>query len=300
MWTGFFFTFVGIMKWILILLFATSTAFAQIPGFEIYTMYIGGNATEGYYYTEPQNISNFKGYDNQPAFSPDNNRILFTSMRENAQADIYEYDFRKGTLSKFTSTPESEYSPEYAPDGKTVTMVRVAMDTSQRLWNYNPKKQKFKPLIKNITGVGYYCRINADVVALFLLPEPFTLRMAKISEPLSVDIDRNIGRSIKMIPDEFAFSYISKEDTTYNLVKRFDINRNKITAITRVPRECEDMAWSADGKLFMAKGGSIFYYDYGKTNRWYLFADMQSLGINQINRIAFSPDQTKMAFVAAE
>ncbi|MBP9190184.1 MAG: PD40 domain-containing protein [Chitinophagales bacterium] len=284
----------------LLFIFIPILAFTQVPGFEIYTMYIGGNTDSGFYYTEPLNISNHAGYDNQPSFSWDNTHLLFTSIRENDQADIYKYTFATSVITKVTSTPESEYSPEYSPDGKYITTVRVAMDTTQRLWKYKVKRKKFKPVLKNVYNVGYYCRVNLDVVALFLLPEPFALQLSRISEPISQVIDKNIGRSMKMIPGEFALSYISKNDSTFNLIKRFDLEYNKITAIKKVPPECEDMVWSYDGKLFMAKGNKIYFLDYVNTMDWYLFADLSEFGIKTIFRIAISPDQTMMAFVAEE
>ena len=57
------------------------------------------------------NITNWTGYDNQPFFLPDGRSLLYTSIREDGQADIYRYDLGSGLSVRLTATPESEYSP---------------------------------------------------------------------------------------------------------------------------------------------------------------------------------------------
>ena len=58
----------------------------------------------------PSNITHRAGYDNQPSFTADSRSLLFTSGREDAQADIDRYDLRTRATSRITSTTESEYS----------------------------------------------------------------------------------------------------------------------------------------------------------------------------------------------
>ncbi len=42
---------------------------------------------------KPINITQRKGYDNQPSFTPNGKSVLYTSMREDGQTDIYRFDF---------------------------------------------------------------------------------------------------------------------------------------------------------------------------------------------------------------
>ena len=59
----------------------------------------------------PMNITDRPGYDNQPSFSGDQRGVFFTSVRDDAQADIYRYDLgTKRTTRVTTTAPESEYS----------------------------------------------------------------------------------------------------------------------------------------------------------------------------------------------
>ncbi len=59
----------------------------------------------------PMNITDRAGYDNQPSFTDDDRGVFFTSVRDDAQADIYRYDLGTKRTSRVTTTaPESEYS----------------------------------------------------------------------------------------------------------------------------------------------------------------------------------------------
>ncbi|HEX9216853.1 MAG TPA: hypothetical protein VF864_07725, partial [Gemmatimonadales bacterium] len=59
----------------------------------------------------PVNVTARPGYDNQPFFLPDGRAFLYTSIREDSQADIYRYDIDTKTSIRLTTTRESEYSP---------------------------------------------------------------------------------------------------------------------------------------------------------------------------------------------
>lgn len=275
------------------------TVFSQLPGFDIYLMYIGGNEDSGYVYSEPLNITNRAGYDNQPSLSADGRKLLYTSIRDEKQADIYIYDRMQNTTQQFTHTEESEYSPVLSTDGKFITAVRVEKDSAQRLWQFKMKNAKAAPLLRYTYDVGYYCRVGPDAVALFQLPEPFTLKLASIREQDDILLDDNIGRCIKTIPGENAFSYITIEDSVREL-KKFDMSNGHISTITRLEKLADDYAWYRDGNMFMADGSTLYYYDYKNTGNWFRFDDLSKFGIGNIYRIAFSADGNWMAFVAEE
>src|SRR5262245_60163909 len=85
---------------------------------------------------KPVNITNRDGYDNQPSFLPDGKSLLFTSIRENNQADIYRYELVTQKTERVTNTSESEYSPTVTPDQKFFSTIRVEADRTQRLWKF--------------------------------------------------------------------------------------------------------------------------------------------------------------------
>ncbi|MFN0274972.1 MAG: TolB family protein [Chitinophagales bacterium] len=274
--------------------------FSQVPGYEIYYMYIGGNEDTGYVYSEPMNITNRAGYDNQPSFTKEGSKILYSSIRDEKQADIYMYDLKTNTTKQFCKTPESEYSPEVTPGGKYISVVRVEKDSSQRLWKMKMKNAKAKVMLQFVYDVGYYCRVSDDNIALFQLPEPFALKLASLNWQDAKPIDDNIGRCIKMIPGENAFTYLVKDDSTAFQINRYDVITSTSSKIISIGNSTEDFAWRSDGNMFMANGSTLYYFDYKETGKWYVLDDMQKFGISKILRIAFSPDGNWMSFVADE
>lgn len=108
--------------------------------------------------SKPVNITQRKGYDNQPSFTPDGKSLLFTSIRDDGQADIYRYDLQQQTTTPLTQTPESEYSPTVTPNRAYFSVIRVEKDQTQRLWQF-PLAGTGEPtlVLEKSKPVGYHC-----------------------------------------------------------------------------------------------------------------------------------------------
>jgi len=116
----------------------------------------------------PLNITNRNGYDNQPKFLPDGKSLFYTSIREDGQADIYQYNLIDSSTMRITRTQESEYSPTIMPDGKHFSTVRVEADSSQRLWKFSLDGEEASLLLEKIKPVGYHAWASRHRVALFV------------------------------------------------------------------------------------------------------------------------------------
>lgn len=147
--------------------------------------------------SNPVNITDRVGYDNQPAFSPDGKYILYTSVRDEKQSDIYRYDLKTKTISQFTKTVTSEYSPTFMPDGKNISVVMVEPDSAQRLWKFPIKGGKPGMIVKEVDSIGYHCWFYGDRIAVYLLTEPNSLQLISKKFPQPKFVDSNIGRCIK-------------------------------------------------------------------------------------------------------
>ena len=298
-----FFTFACMQKflpvWLACMLNAAFVAAQEVPGYEVYLMWWGGNEVNGYLYSEPWNISVHTGYDNQPSFSPDGSQVLFSSLRDGVQTDIYSYYVPNGPLKRIAGTPESEYSPEWMPDSKWISTVRVEMDGTQRLWRIRSDGRKARPLYPEFHDIGYYGAMPAGSYAAFVLPEPFTLQYWNRASLLPETVDSSVGRSLKPYPNSNELFYVSKKDSTGWTINKWKPGELP-AAVTSIPPDMEDMAWSTDGNLFMAKGSVIYYFDYMESGNWYEVADLSVFGLKNIFRLAFSPDGNWVAFVAEE
>ena len=124
----------------------------------------------------PVNITNRPGYDNQPSFTPDSRAILFTSIREDGQSDIYRYDIASKAIARVTSTPESEYSATVMPGGQRFSVIRVEHDSTQRLWSFALDGSDPQLLVlAALKPVGYHAWIDPNNLALFVLGNPNAL-----------------------------------------------------------------------------------------------------------------------------
>src|SRR5262245_45036544 len=90
---------------------------------EIFLFDLKVNKDGKYELSNGKNITNHKGYDNQPSFHPLRPEILYASAMDTTNVDIKMYNFQTGTTTQFTSTPENEFSPTVTPDLKFVSCV---------------------------------------------------------------------------------------------------------------------------------------------------------------------------------
>ncbi|MEX1274532.1 MAG: hypothetical protein WEE20_01270 [Bacteroidota bacterium] len=272
---------------------------AQIPGTDIYLVSLSrtrGTITVG----QPGNITNRPGYDNQPSFFPHGQAILYTVIKEDGRADIFRYDIQGGRTRQVTETTESEYSPVVMPGGKTFSVVRVEMDSVQRLWQFNLNGSNPKLLFKDLKPVGYYAWGNANTVGLFILGNPPELHIATTVPGKAVRVWKDIGRSIQSIPRTNAISFIDRVSESEVWISRVDVKTRIVTPLIRAPYGSEFHAWTPDGTLLIAQGSRLLAWKPGSESSWREVADFRMAGIRGITRIAASPRGDRLVFVANE
>jgi hypothetical protein len=195
--------------------------------------------------SKPLPITRRTGYNNQPAFTPDGKALLYTSIRDDGQADTYRYDVRKGTTTQLTRTAESEYSPTVTPDGRHFSVVRVEKDKTQRLWRF-PLAGAGEPtlLLAHVQPVGYHCWLDADWLGLFILGKPNFLQLARVSTGDTLRIEGDIGRSLRKVPGKNALSYVHKRTPTEWDIKGLDLQTRQTSTIAPALAGSEDFVWT--------------------------------------------------------
>jgi hypothetical protein len=238
------------------------------------------------------NISRNEGYDNQPSFLPDGSAVLFSSMRDGKQRDIYRYDFSSEQVTQVTSTSESEYSPLVTPDQQSFSVIRVEADGTQRLWKFDLDGARPRLVLENVKPVGYHAWIDATHLALFVLGangEPNTLQIADTRTGKAEVVDSRIGRSIHVRPGTGTVSFISKPQGGHWVVKAFDPRTRAISTIVETPdnNQTEDAAWLPNGMLLMSSGSKLMVWVPGASD-WRQAADL-SASVGRITRLAIAP-----------
>lgn len=249
--------------------------------------------------SQPKNITSREGYDNQPAFTDGGQSILFTSVREDSQADIYKYNIRDGSLIRITETKESEYSPTVTPDGKHISVIRVEADSTQRLWKFPLSGGQPALVLEKIKPVGYHVWVNKATVLLFILGTPNTLQIVDLRTEKAETISDNVGRSLHRRPGQQKFTFVHKLSDKEWIIKELDPGTRKVTTIVKTLPGSEDYAWTPDGVLLMASGAKLFKWDPKKQADWQEVTDFSSAGLKGITRLAVSPKGDRLAMVAA-
>ncbi len=245
---------------------------------------------------ESVKITNWDGYNNQPAFMPDGKSILYTSIREK-QADIYRYDIGSMTTTQVTKTPESEYSPTLTPDGKSISVVRVEGDGTQRLWKFPLGGGTPSLILEKIKPVGYHLWVDDGTLALFVLGKPNTLQLVDLRSGKAEVIAENPGRILRRVPHQNKFSFVQKVSDQEWLVKTFDVRTRNIATFIKTFPGVEDYAWTPSGVLLMANGAKLFARKESDF-AWVELADFSNAGLKNITRIAVSPKGDRIAVVA--
>ena len=275
------------------LLFAADI-FAQLPDTDIY-LFKELNGKK-HYYGSPVNITNRKGYDNQPCFSPDGKEILFVSITDTLQSDIWSYDIEKKKTKQLTYSKESEYSPTFIRDGKTISTVRVDTDSGQRLYTMPYPSLDKSELIKNTDSIGYSCMVNENQLIMFLVGDTNTLQSLDLKTGKRTFIANEPGRCIKVNPKNKMVYYIDKSDSLNWLLMKFD-------PTTLIPKKvsitfpgAEDFAFFSNGIGVCAKNGTLYKLNESK-GAWLAVGDKILPTDLDYFRIAISADDKYIAVV---
>jgi len=250
---------------------------------------------EGYiYFGAAKNITNTVGYDNQPFFLNDST-VLYTHMGEDQQADIYQHHIKRNTNVKFTNTKESEYSAKLLPSKAGISVVEVEKDSTQRIWSYDLQGKNGKVLVPQIDSVGYYTWLNDTSFAAFILTEPSSLQFCNTTNAKTKIIANHIGRCMQV--NSFGNLYFTMlEKDSVRWLCRTESN-STYTKLIEFYKGVEDFVISKDNIIFCAKQGLIYYANSNYKFGWRMCGNFESVGVNNINRIALSPDNKKLAFV---
>lgn len=243
---------------------------------------------------EGKNITSRKGYDNQPSFTPDNKSILYVSIREDNQADVYRYDIGKGISFQHTKTKESEYSPNYTPDGKSISCVVVEADSTQRLWLYNLDGTVKRCYNEGIDSIGYYSWLSNDTLLYYKLTEPHSLRMFIETGKADKWICNSPGRAFKKLKgNDFIYGIKDSLQIQYRVYNPV-IRRSDEFALHK--SKSEDFVWSETLGLLKSEGAQILRYDVA-TKTWNILFDFSSSGIKKITRFAFDDKNKNIVIV---
>jgi len=288
------------MKVFLFSLFISSYCFSQMSETDIWLVNIVKK--EGKYsYEKPLNITNRKGYDNQPSFTDENKGIYFVSDKVENQTDIFIYNIKHKTINPVFQTRESEYSPTLTTDNKFITCVVVLTDSSQQLLNYDVENKlsavEIAKGIPNTDSVGYFTWLNKDTVLYYKLTEPHSLRAWDITTNKDVWICDHPTRAFKKIGNTSQFIYGIKKDSTSVEFRIYNPTLRESKVYATYPSINQDFVWNNELGLIKSENSELLNYN-PLTKKWNLLFSFSNIGIKKITRFVFDSKNKRLAIVS--
>jgi len=261
------------------------------------------------------NISNNKGYDNQPVFIEKLNSIAYVSERNNKATDVYLYDLKTKETKQLTNNSEAEYSPKLTPDGKYISVVKGA---EQNLTRVSLDGSVTEKIYTCKDSIGYYCWLNENEVAAVVLTNPVSLKLINIKDKTEKYLADSADRSLFKYNNGLAFcqtkhtgnwiAFLDADALSTNQQHLKDkpgrqyqpIYKGTYTTWIQLPEGTEDFYITEDGWIFSSNGSSLVYCNVNEIKKgWQILANLKTMDIPKIFRISVNKAENKLAFVAA-
>ena len=239
--------------------------------------------------SNPRNVSDKPGYDNQPFFHPAKPLLYYTSMMDDKQTDIWSYNLTTGIRMPVTHTPDSEYSPTVLPDNQHIScIVQRKANGDQDLVRYSLQNPTATTLLlesKKTGKIGYQAWLNAQEAVVFVLGEPSSMHYMNFKTGKDTIMATQIGRSLHRIPRQNAFSFVQQVGDKW-VIRAYDPTRNQVSELTESHPDSEHYnAWTNSGTLLESRGNELWSLN-PKTKQWQLVQLPKNLPRRKLSRIA--------------
>lgn len=248
-----------------------------------------------------RNVTNRKGYDNQPWFTPDSKSFLFSANYDPHRTDIYEYFVESGETKQVTDSPTQEYSPQVSTDNKTISFVTDGETANQSIWFGDRDGQDLQWLLKNQgerEPVGYYSwnRLTGDI--LYWSRYGFSMRLVhKTKEQSHYVTGDAIPTTPHIIPGTDSFSFMHQQGNGEVWIKELNPETLAVRPLTAVVGNARHYGWTPSGWIVMCAESKLFRWSPESTDGWQIVADLTEHGMKNVTRVAVSPDGKRLAIV---
>lgn len=240
-----------------------------------------------------ENISNNRGYDNQPSFLNDN-RLFYASTR-NGQTDIAQYFIKYSSKIWVNFTESSEYSPLNIPNKNEVSAVRLDKDGKQGLYAYDLSTGESYALIEDLTVAYYVWYDENTIVSAVIEDDMLNLYLTDLRSGKNRKYATNVGRSLHRIPGSDLVSFISKSNANQWQIKSLNPVTGRVRPIANTITGVEDMCWLNPKTLLSGKKNTLYKLTLQKDNYWKPVKNLSSFGISNITRVTVNPVFNKLA-----
>ena len=249
-----------------------------------------------------RNVTDRKGYDNQPWFTPDSKSFLFSANFAADRTDVFEYFIESGETKQVTDSPTQEYSPQISGDNKTVSFVTDGKTANQSIWSIGRDGENAKWLLGHLGDrepVGYYSWNQETGYILFWSRYGYCVKLTHESKKVSHYISGNaVPSSPYIIPGTKKFSFVHQQGNGEVWIKELDPETRAIRPLTKmVGNSNRNYGWTGAGSIVMCEDDKLHRWHPDSKDGWQEVADLSKFGIQNASRVAVSGDGKHLAIV---
>ena len=246
-----------------------------------------------------------QGYLNQPTFSQDGSRLLWTQQTGSGpmDTDIYYQVLGADEPGKpLAKTPFGEFSATPIPlQAQQYSVVRVEADGTQRLWRIGAGIDEL--LVPEVRGVGYHAWGADGDLLLFLLEDGQAPNRAVYRNKNGelTTLAAHIGRSLvyQGSTDQFYFTG-PLPDMPANAEQwlwRYQAGSKTAKPVLPMPANAEALAVTTQGTLLVSSGRYILQLS-GQS--WLPWFDLRQECEGKVTRFKLNPVKPILAFVCQQ
>ena len=243
-----------------------------------------------------------------PELSPDGNWVAYTvttidSAKDKSDNDIWMTSWDGATTIRVTSSPESESSPRWSPDGRYIAFLSGRQEgKGAQIWLLDRRggeAQRVTQLKGGVSGFAW----SPDSKRMVLVVDEETDSVArkdtaehKTAKPIVID-RYNFKRDVA--------GYLGSKRSHLSL---FDVDTKKTTTLTSGLEDDDSPSWSPDGRMIAFVRGPVPQPDSGRDDDVYVIEARAGATPKQLTtfegsdsgRPAWSPDGKWLAFLRGD
>ena len=254
--------------------------------------------------THLTNISHRPGYDNQPAFFPDQKTLAYTTQGE-TETHAVLYDLATGAA---TPLPDAKgFSPTPTADGKRLMVLHEG-----RVELHELTGKLVEPLTET-KDAGYFSRFDDGAWVLFMNDKERRIVLYDARKKTLETMDKGAITPLYRVPNERAVTFVAEnpfssdpaaaaklDPATVKLeLRKLDLKTRRVETLSTLPFPATGHhVWTPRGTVLMASRGTIYEWNPKSPNLWEPMVKLDDPDLQGISRIALSPRGDRIALVS--
>lgn len=253
------------------------------------------------------NVSHRPGYDNQPAFFPDQKTLAYTTEGPE-ETNAVLFDLATGAATNLAEA--RGFSPTPTADGKQLMVLHQG-----RVELHDLAGKLVAPLTET-KDAGYFNRVDERTWVLFMNDKERRIAIYDARKKTLETVSTGAITPLYRVPNARAFTFVAEtpfssdptaaakiDPATVKLeMRKLDLTEKgdrRVVTLSTIPFPATGHhVWTPRGTVLMASGGTLQEWSPATPDRWTAVATFDDPDLQHISRIAISPRGDRIALVS--